>query len=400
MINKEATYYSLRNLKHRKGRSFLTIFSILVGIATIFVFVSYGYGLYDYTKSFTTSSSADKVLILAKGSGAPGLDDTFKLTDNDINAVKKAGGVYEATGLYYGTVMLKQKNEIKYVFLTSYDPQKPLVIDIFGIDAEKGRLLRKGDKGVVLGYNYLIPGKIFDKQYELNDYIEINDKKLKVIGFMESIGNPQDDSQIYVTNEKFLDILPEKDSYAEIVARVDLEKLDQTISNIEKNLRKERDQEKGKEDFFVQTFDDMIESFSKVLNIIIAFVILIALISVIVSTINTANTMITSVLERYKEIGILKAIGARNSEIFGIFLFESSFLGLVAGCIGVLLGFGITSLSSSILANLGWGFLQPHYSWELFLGCILFALITGAISGVAPAMKASKINPVEVLKYE
>ena len=401
MINTESVNYSLRNLKHRKGRIFLTVFSILVGIATIFIFISFGYGLYNYTQELASGSSADKLIIMAKGGGIPGMDDTFKLTDDDVQVVERAAGVYEATGVYYGVVEVEKRNEKIFTFLIAYDPKEPLVMDIFGIGAEKGRLLYSGDsKSAVFGYNYLVDGKIFDKALELNDIIEINGEKIKAIGFMESIGNPPDDASIYVTNDYFEELLPEKDSYAQIYARIDIKNMDKTIENIEKGLRKHRDQEEGKEDFFVQSFEDMIESFSGALNIIIAFVILIALISVLVSAVNTANTMITSVLERYKEIGILKAIGARNSEIFGIFLFESSFLGLVAGVLGVLLGWGLTSLGATILTNLGWGFLQPYYSWQLFLGGILFAAITGAISGVAPAIKASKINPVDALRYE
>ena len=150
----------------------------------------------------------------------------------------------------------------------------------------------------------------------------------------------------------------------------------------------------------MQSFEELIESFSNVLNIIIGFIILIALISVLVSAVNTANTMITSVLERYKEIGILKAIGAKNSDIFWIFLFESSFLGFVAGVLGVLLGWGFASLAGSVLTNLGWGFLAPYYSGYLFAGLILFATVTGAISGVIPAIRASKTNTVDALRYE
>jgi putative ABC transport system permease protein len=110
--------------------------------------------------------------------------------------------------------------------------------------------------------------------------------------------------------------------------------------------------------------------------------------------------MITSVLERFKEIGVLKSIGARNSEIFKIFLFESGFLGFVAGTIGVLVGWGITVFAAGILDNLGYGFLSPHYSWHLFAACILFATLTGAISGMIPAWRASKINTVDALRYE
>ena len=126
--------------------------------------------------------------------------------------------------------------------------------------------------------------------------------------------------------------------YNWIVAKVDVSNIERVAKDIERNLRKERGQDEGKEDFFVQSFDDMIESYSTALNIVIGFIILIALISVFVSAVNTANTMITSVLERVKEIGVMKSIGAKNSEIFNIFLFESSFLGFVAGVLGVIFG--------------------------------------------------------------
>ena len=110
--------------------------------------------------------------------------------------------------------------------------------------------------------------------------------------------------------------------------------------------------------------------------------------------------MITSVLERVKEIGVMKAIGARNSEIFNMFLFESGLLGLISGTIGVIVGYLITDFAGNTLENLGWGFLSPFYSWELFAGLIFFATLTGAISGVIPAIKASKTNVVDALRYE
>ena len=400
-MNTESVKYSLRNLNHRKGRSFLTIFSIMVGIATIFLFISFGWGLYKYTESFTTDSSADKLLIMAKGTGAPGMDDSFKLNDSDLNVIKKTAGVYDASGVYYDVVLVKKGIQQKYTYITSYDPKKPLLMDIFGIGIEKGQEIQSGDmKKVVVGYNYLIQGKIFDKALNLNDEIEVNGVDLKIVGFMESVGNHQDDAQLYTTNDYFLELFPEKESYAEIVARVDLENIDRVSDDVEKNLRKSRGLDKGKEDFFVQSFEDMIESFSGALNVIIGFVILIALISVLVSAVNTANTMITSVLERYKEIGILKAIGARNSEIFFIFLFESAFLGFVAGVLGVLFGWVVAVSLGAILTSLGWGFLQPYYNFWLFVGCVMFAVLTGAISGAIPALRASRINPVEALRYE
>ena len=400
MLNLESIKYSLRNMKQRKGRSFLTLFSILIGIATIFIFISFGWGLYDYIEEFSTSSSADKILILPGGVTGVGLDEDFKLTEEDLKAVESAAGVYEATPLYFTAAKVEYKNEQRYSFLIAYDPKTTLVLDMFNIGVEKGRELKKGDKKkVVLGYNYLLDNKIFEKGLDVNNVIEINDVKMTVVGFLEQIGNPSDDSQIYITNDYFEELFPNA-SYAEIIAKVDLENIDRTVENVKKKLRKQRNLEKGKEDFFVQSFDDLIASFSGVLNIIIGFILLIALISVFVSAINTANKMITSVIETYKEIGILKAIGGKNSSIFGIFLFESSFLGFVAGVLGVLLGWGFASFTGSFLVELGWGFLSPHFSKELFIGCVLFATFTGAISGVVPAIKASKINVVDSLRYE
>jgi putative ABC transport system permease protein len=110
--------------------------------------------------------------------------------------------------------------------------------------------------------------------------------------------------------------------------------------------------------------------------------------------------MITSVLERVKEIGVMKSIGATNSEIFGIFLFESSFLGFIAGSLGVLFGFLLTQVAKVILIQVGYSLLQPFYSFWLFAACIGFAVLTGAVSGVFPAVNASKTNPVDALRYE
>tara|TARA_Y100000310_G_C20680345_1_gene815562 strand:- start:308 stop:1513 length:1206 start_codon:yes stop_codon:yes gene_type:complete len=401
MINKESVNYSIRNLNKNKGRSFLTIFSIFIGIVTIFIFVSFGYGLYDYTNELTSSSSADKVIIMPKTAGGFGVPEEIILNEEDVEETRKSAEVDDATGLYYDAVLVKQNSDQKYTFIIGYNPEKEYVMESFNIGIDKGRMLKKGDMGkVVLGYNYKTPNKIFDKAYELNDKVEINGDKLRVVGFLEEIGNPQDDSQLYITNEQFEELFPDVESFGQIIAKVNLENIEKAIENIEKNLRNLRGVEEGKEDFYVQSFDDLIESFSDVLNIIIVFVILIALISVIVSAINTANTMITSVLERYKEIGVLKAMGARNRNIFEIFLFESALLGLIAGMLGVSLGWLISYSGGLMLSNLGWGFLKPHFSIYLFIGLILFAGITGAISGVFPAIKAAKTNPVDALRTE
>ncbi|MBS3081724.1 ABC transporter permease [Candidatus Pacearchaeota archaeon] len=402
MINKELVNYSLKHIIHRKTRSLFTIFSILIGITTIFVFVSFGTGLLDYVNELKTSSGADKIIITPKGVGAPGLDTTFALTEKDLEAVRKTPGVYEASALYYHAAEITKGRNKKFVFLIGSDPEISLIKEISNIEIIEGRDLRKGDKNrVVLGYNYLLPEKIFPDALSLNANLEVQGEKLKVIGFLGEVGNPQDDSNIYITDEYFEEIYPNSSKkYSQIIARVDPENIPRVIENVESKLRKSRDIKEGKEDFFVASFEELLAQFTNALNYIVYFVVFIAFISVIVSAVNTANTTITSVLERVKEIGIMKAIGAKNSEVFVIFVFESGFLGFVAGIFGVLLGFIFTTIAGAFLDSSGWGFLSPHYSWQLFLGGILFATLTGAISGIIPSWKASKIRPVKALRYE
>lgn len=372
----------------------------MLGITTIFIFISFGMGLYKYIETVSSESSLDKVVIQPKGTGMGGMDTTFSFSENDLNAIKKSAGVYEATGIYFKVVEVKQNSKVAYSYLIAYDPSVPLIMDVFNLDMLKGRNLKPGDRGIVLGSNYQIKDKIFPNEYSLNQEIEVNGKKFKILGFYEPIGDPIDDAQIYITNDMMKELFDGNSSYSWIVAKVDVSNIDQVIKNIEHSLRKERNIEEGKEDFYVQSFNDMIESYSNILDIVVGFIILIALISIVVSSLNTANTMITSVLERVKEIGVIKSIGGTNEEIFLIFLFESAFLGFIAGCLGVFFGWIFSFIGGEILKSIGYSFLAPYFSWELFLGCVAFAVLTGAISGVIPAIKASKTNPVETLRYD
>jgi putative ABC transport system permease protein len=402
MLNEETIKYSLKNLKQSKSRSILTILSIFVGIATIFIFISFGVGLFNYVEQFTTDSTADKLMITPRGSGAPGLDTTFAITEDDVRAISKTSGVYEVTGLYAKAAEVVQGNTRKYIFAISYDPKKPLILETNDFEVIAGRDLMGKDSGkVILGYNYQFDDKVLPKAVGVNDKINVQGVDLRVVGFFEEVGNPADDSQIYMSNEYFEDLFNNSDEgYGWVIARADVENLDQVIENIKRNLRKTRNVEEGKEDFFIQSWQELLGTYAGVLNGIIGFILLIALISVVVSAINTANTMITSVLERTKEIGIIKSIGGKNRDIFGIFLFESGFLGFVAGVFGVLIGGAISYVVGSALDAAGWGFLSPYYSWSLFLGLIAFATLTGALSGVIPAWNASKTNPVDALRYE
>lgn len=396
--------YAFKNIKERKLRSGLTIVSILIGITAIFALVSFGYGVQEYINVVAQEAGVDKLFIQARGIGAPGTDENFFISKDDVDFVNKVNGVAEATGIYMTQVEIKQKKKTQIVFGTGYDVNEvKLIEESFTVTVETGRQLRKGDADkVVLGYNYQIPDKIFEQPILLGEKMEVGGELFEVVGFYEEVGNPQDDSNIYFSLEGFESLFPEKkDQFAWVMVRAETNiDVNMVADRVQEKLRKHKDQEKGKEDFFVQTFEDALQTFGNIITVLNGILFLIALISLIVASVNTMNTMYTAVLERTKEVGIMKAIGARNEDILFLFIFESGFIGMVGGVLGVLLGYLIASAGGAIAAASGFSFLQPVYPIGLIVGCVLFSFAVGAASGVLPARQASKLKPIDALRYE
>ena len=404
LIKLDEIKYSLKNLKNRKLRSFLSVLSILIGITAVFALVSFGMGIQAYMDELGEQAGVDKLYVQPKGAGMPGMDENFYLTQDDIDFVAKIKGVDDITGMYFKSGELRFRDQVKYYFVIGMDVKElEFLMEGFNIDIEKGRDLKKGDMNkVVLGYNYLLEKRIFDKPLKIGDKVELNGEDFEVVGFYSEVGNPADDAQIYVTLEAFEELYPENAgqfSYVMLSAEkgVDTGELADKITD---KLRKFKDQEEGEEDFFVQTFEDIIETFGSIITILNGILILIALISLIVASVNIMNTMYTAVLERTKEIGIMKAVGARNSNILFVFVFESGFLGMVGGILGVGLGFTVASIGGAVAAGAGYSLLKPIFPWYLIIGCILFSFLVGALSGLMPAIRASKQKPVDSLRYE
>ena len=401
---KDILKYSTSNIWKRKLRSSLTILSILVGIAAIFALISFGQGLEKYIDDFAQQQGTDKILIQPKGLPTPGTSNVI-FDKDDITFIKKIKGVDEATGWMasYGKVEFKDFKD-KYMLVLGFSTEseeRRLVEEIATIEVEQGRNLKKGDTlKVLLGYNYLVPDKIFKRAITTGDKLEINDIEVEVIGFYEKVGNPQDDSQIYLSHEGFEDIF-EKDTFEYIAIRssagVDASLLSEKI---QEDFREHRNQEEGEEDFFVQTFEQAIETFTSVILIMNAVLVLIALISIVIAAVNIMNTMYTSILERTREIGIMKSVGAKNKTIQRIFMIESGLLGLIGGILGITLGFIIAKAGEFTAESYGLSFLKPVFSPWLIIGCLLFALLVGVASGFLPSLRASKLNPVEALRYE
>ncbi|MDP1694990.1 MAG: ABC transporter permease [Candidatus Woesearchaeota archaeon] len=405
MIRIDLLKYSISSLRARKRRSFLTILSVFIGIAAITTLISFGQGISAYVEQISQEMGNDKLMVQARGFGfgPPSLDSNVRMDETDLEAIRGVKGVSEATGMYIITGEVQVDDQKKYGYLTGsdYKNYRKLLEEIFALDLAEGNTLQGNEKSkVLLGYNYQLPEKIFEKPLQLRDKILINNHTFEVAGFYEAVGNPQDDSNIYITKEAMEDIFTPKNYLWVLIRAAPGVNPTELAEDIKDELRDHRHQDVGEEDFYVQSFEQVIATFKSILSIITGVVILIAFISVFVAAVNITNTMYTATLERTKEIGVFKAIGAKNSAILFVFILEAGVLSLIGGIIGVILGYLLSSVAGTAIAASGFGVFTPLFTWQLVVGSLVFAFLIGALSGLLPAYQASKLKPVDALRYE
>jgi putative ABC transport system permease protein len=279
------------------------------------------------------------------------------------------------------------------------DDSSKIYLETGVYDVSQGRFLKSGEKNKIVIGPEIAKSTTFGKPIGLNSKITINDKEFTVIGIFKD-GNPGTASAIVMTLDDTRSLFNTPDEVSLIMVKVkDATQLDNTIENIKKDLRKHRNVKEGQEDFTVQSTKQYIDSFLVVFNVITVLLVGLASISLLVGAIGIANTMYTAVLERNREIGVMKAIGARNSQILTIFLIESSLIGLVGGIIGIILGALIGKTAEIVIGIfLGPGFFKVFLPWWLLVGAATFALIIGTLSGILPAKQAADMRPADALR--
>ena len=395
---------AIENIMHRKLRAWLTILGIVVGIAAVVALVSLGQGLQYTVDQQFAKVGADKITIQAKGSqGAPGSSTgNTMLTKSDYDIVKKNQGIAGAVEVLLKTTKIEFNKKVKYSSIRGLpmDDTRKVYEETGMYDAGQGRFLKQGDKNKVVIGPELAKETTFGKAITVNSRIIINGKEFTVIGILKEGGNPGISSAVIITINDERELFDAPDEVSMIMAKVkDAKTMDQTIESVKKDLRRHRNVKEGQEDFTVQSTKQYIESFLVVFNVITVLLVGLASISLLVGAVGIANTMYTAVLERTREIGVMKAIGAKNSDILTIFLIESSLIGLIGGIIGMVLGVIFSKVAEIIIGQfLGPGFFMVFLPWWLLLGATMFALIIGTLSGVFPAKQAADMNPVEAIR--
>lgn len=397
---------AFRNLKHRGVRSWLTLLGIFIGVMAVVSLISLGTGLQTAVGAQFGISTTEIISVTAGGisaAGPPGTGVSNKLTLDDVDAIEKIGNVDNAIQRILATGRMDYDNAVEFEAILSVPDgeDRKLFYDILDVEPMTGRLLTNGDTSrVFVGYNFYKESGIFEgRSVEVGKTIEIAGKDFEVVGVLEKKGSFIFDNIVYMNDDVARDLFDYGDDVDLIAVKVkDKDLMEKTKEDIEKLMRKRRDVDVGKEDFEVSTPEAMLETVNNILGGVQAFIVIIALISILVGAVGIVNTMTTSVLERRKEIGIMKAIGAKNSQIFLQFLIESGLLGLTGGALGCLVGvvvgiFGVMVINSWIGSDIG-------ISVDLVLvgGALLGSFLIGAAAGIVPAMNAAKQNPVEALR--
>ncbi|MBW2981477.1 ABC transporter permease [Candidatus Woesearchaeota archaeon] len=405
-MNFEYFKFAVDNLKHRKVRSWLTMLGIFIGIASVVSLIGLGEGLRAAINSQFGFLGADIISVTATGGfGPPGAGVIDPLTDKELTAIERVQGVEGAAGRIIETGKLVYNKKVGFGYAASVPDgeDREIVEHIQNMEAQKGRLLKDGDKGVVvLGSNFLENEEMFGKIIDVGSKVQIQDKEFKVIGILEKKGNFQTDSIIILNEDDLRELVNRPENEYDVIGvrfneNADVDKIQE---DIKKRLRKVRDVEEGEEDFSVQTPASILESVNSTLLAIQIFVYIIAGISILVGGIGIMNTMYTAVVERTKEIGIMKSIGAKNSTIFSLFFIESGLLGTVGGIVGAVLGYLIaTGLAFVGRLALGTEFISAYISPQLIISALVFSFIIGSFFGTMPAIRASKLNPVDALRY-
>ncbi len=262
----------------------------------------------------------------------------------------------------------------------------------------EGRGLTRADASVaIIGANVAKPLDAPEPIIHVGDRIKVTVRvsdgektmSVRVIGVLHSVGGSLltgiDDS-IGLPLRTAQQLLEMGGGFNVIVAQArSLEEVDEVAARLKDRFGDE---------VMVMTFETAKELVDSVLGTIQAVLAGVAAISLFVAGVGIVNTMTVSVMERTREIGTMKAIGAKNTDVLFIFLTEAGITGVIGGCAGAGLGFLVSQLASGYIGMM-------HYSSPLLgAGVVMFALTTSVFSGLYPALRASKMNPVEALRRE
>ena len=401
----EITKYGIKNLQTRHLRSTLTIVGIVLGIATIVTLMSIGEGVREDIASQLDAFGTDIIFVVPfnmdniASASSMSMSTSGKLYERDIDYVKKVSAVQDTARVNYGRASLRfRETDISGAIYPADDAMFEQFGDYFTI--EEGRYYKDSETKVLVLGNDAANIMFDDQKIATGNTIYVNDEPYRVVGVLKRIGtslSQQDDSTIFMPYDQGKKVLADYLAPGEVFAiyikiRPGYDP-EEVADQVERQVANAHRVSLDNKDFSVITPAFIKETVGTVLNLLNLFLLAIAAVSAFVGGIGISNTMFMSVLERRREIGVLKAIGATRNTILLIFVIESALIGAGGGLLGLALGYLALLAAGSFGVPYGLGISQISFAF-------FFSVGVGVISGLIPALNASKVPAVEALRYE
>ena len=384
MLAKDFIRLTGTSLLAHKLRSFLTMLGISVGITAVVLLTSIGEGLYQFVLSEfnqfgTTIVGINPGRVTTHGMTMGVFGSTRPLTIEDAEALKQLPFAKSVVALTQGNAEVEGNNRTRRTtsmnvrsgrFLPDDDPTAPRAFAVLGFKVKQ---------------------ELFGNLNPLGERIRIGGDRYRIIGIMEPkgqiLGVDLDDA-VYIPAARGLDLFNREGLMEIDFLYKEGTKVDRVVAGIKRILETRH----GREDFTITTQEQMLEVLGSILNILTFAVGAIGSISLFVGGIGIITI---SVNERTTEIGLLRALGAKQSQVLSLFLGEAIVLSAIGGASGLLLGIGIAQLLHTALPAL-----PVHTPWTFVFLAEGLAIIIGLIAGVLPARRAARLDPVEALRSE
>ena len=396
-----------------KFRSFLTILGIIIGIASVIIVMAIGASAQQLIIAQVSGVGSNLVGVLPGASDEKGppasvlgiVTTTLKQSDLDAVLLKKnVPNAVAASGYVSGIGTARYKNNSRQ---NNFQGVSADFIDVEKNDLSSGRFFTdEEDSGLarvaVLGSN--TAKELFETEDPIGKMFSLKDVNFTVVGVLapkggSAVSNP--DELVYMPLSTAQKILLGIDYLNFMRVKIDNpENITRAVADIKYTIRTQhRIKNPNDDDFSVRDTAQALNMVTNITNVLKYFLAGIAAISLLVGGVGIMNIMLISVTQRIREVGLRKAVGARNRHIITQFLIEAVFITLVGGIIGIIFGILISLLAAVVINALG-------YEWEFlisFSSIVVATMVSAAIGllfGLYPARKAARISPMEALRYE
>ena len=399
MLLRDFFHLTSSSLSSHRLRSFLTMLGIAVGIAAVILLTSIGEGVHKFVLAEFTQFGTNLIAInpgrtTTHGTSMGVFGTERPLTIEDAEALKRLPYVMAVVPVVQGNAEVEAANRRRRTTIYGAGSQWP---EAFQMNVKSGRFLPDDNPTAPRAFAVLgskTREELFGNRNPLGQRIGIGGNRYRIIGVMESkgtiLGFDVDDT-VYIPTARGMELF-NRNSLIEIDV---LYQEDTQVDKVVKNIKRSLIARHGREDFTITTQQQMLEILGSVLNVLTFAVAAIGGISLLVGAIGIVTIMTIAVNERTNEIGLLRALGARQGQVLSLFLGEAIVLAALGGISGLPLGIGLAHL-----LHFAFPPLPVHTPWIFVVLAEIIAVVIGLAAGVLPANRAAHLDPIEALRTE